>query len=71
MPCNGGSVAVVESSSQLVGSQGAEFRRWRVTCPDGRAEEHRAWVLPVSKVAIYEQRFDPANAGVVATAEIP
>src|SRR5205807_1843628 len=66
VPCNGGSVAVVESSPQLVGSKAAEFRRWRVTCPDGRAEEHRAWVLPVSEVAIYEQRFDPTNADVVA-----
>jgi hypothetical protein len=71
VPCNGGAVAVVEAGSQLVGSMAAEFRRWRVSCPNGRVEEHRGWVLPVSKVAIYEQRFDAATAGVVATAEIP
>src|SRR5439155_25536851 len=45
VPCNSGVVSVVESDSRLIGSNPAEFRRWRVTCPDGRVEEHRAWVL--------------------------
>ena len=71
VPCNGGVVSVVESDSRLIGSNPAEFRRWRVTCPDGRVEEHRAWVLTASKVGIYEQRFDAANTDVVSTAEIP
>ncbi len=75
--CEGGgararptSVALVESGFRPVGVHQAEFRLWRLTCPDGRTEERRAWVLPSSKVAFYEQRHDPANLDVVATAEV-
>ncbi|MCA1844764.1 MAG: hypothetical protein LC792_16535 [Actinobacteria bacterium] len=64
------SVDVLEDGLRPVG--GRRFRHWRVGCPNGRAQEHRAWVLPVSQVAIYEQVADghPENVDVVTTADV-
>jgi hypothetical protein len=65
-------VTTVESGFRPVGSKNAEYRRWRVTCPTVGSHDHRAWLLPISKVAIYEQVSDghPENVDVVTTAEV-
>jgi hypothetical protein len=66
------SVELIESGFAPVGSSTAEFRRWRFTCPDSdlKVEEHRVWLLPVSHVAIVEQRHAPEVDEVVSTAEV-
>jgi hypothetical protein len=64
------SVEQAQSGFAPVGDRTAEFRLWRVTCPGGRVEEHRAWLLPQSQISIYEQRHDPENVDVVSTAEV-
>jgi hypothetical protein len=76
--CNGfpaerpSSVSVSESGFRPVGDRSAEFRQWTSTCPTGGLEVHRAWVLPTSGIAIYEQvaEFRPENVSVVTTAEV-
>jgi hypothetical protein len=76
--CNGfpaerpSSVEVSESGFRPVGDRTAEFRLWTSTCPTGGLEVHRAWVLPTSRIAIYEQvaEFRPENVSVVTTAEV-
>jgi hypothetical protein len=47
------SVRVLESGFAPVGDRTAQYRHWSAICPNG-PEEHRAWVLPVSKVAFWE-----------------
>src|SRR5207248_984643 len=51
-------VETVESGLRPVGDRNAEYRLWRVTCATGGAHEHRVWLLPTSKIAIYEQTLD-------------
>ena len=63
------SVETVESGLRPVGDRNAEYRLWRVTCATGGAHEHRVWLLPTSKIAIYEQVPDAADADVVASAQ--
>jgi hypothetical protein len=65
-------VQLVESGFAPVGERTAEYRRWDFTCPGGavKAEEHRVWLLPLSRVAIVEQRHAPEVIDVVATAEV-
>jgi hypothetical protein len=65
------SVETVESGFRPVGQRTAEFRLWRAVCAKG-PEEHRAWVLPVSRLAFYEQVHEghPENVYVVTTAEL-
>jgi hypothetical protein len=66
------SVETVENGLRPVGDKKAEYRKWRVQCPTVGVREHRAWVLPVSKIAIFEQVAEghPENGDVVATAEV-
>lgn len=64
------SVATVEQGLRPVGNRNAEYRRWKVTCPGGEVKEHRAWLLPTSRIAIYEQVYDARNAAVVANADV-
>lgn len=66
------SVEVTESGFRPVGDRSAEFRLWTSTCPTRGLEVHRAWVLPASRIAIYEQSAEgnPENVTVVATAEV-
>jgi hypothetical protein len=64
------SVELLESGFARVGSLTAEYRRWRFTCLIHGVEEHRVWLLPVSHIAIVEQRHAPEVADVVATAEV-
>jgi hypothetical protein len=47
------SVRLLESGFAPVGDRTAEYRRWTAICPNG-PEEHRAWLLPVSKVVFWE-----------------
>lgn len=65
-------VELIESGFEPVGRATAEFRRWRFACPDSEitVEEHRAWLLPVSRVGIVEQRHVPQVLDVVTTAEV-
>ncbi len=65
-------VELVESGFAPVGDLVAEYRRWQFTCPEGDIgdEEHSAWLLPVSRIAIVEQRHAPEVFDVVATAEV-
>ena len=63
-------VETVESGLRPVGSRKADYRLWRVQCETVGTSDHRAWVLPRSKIAIYEQVFHPANADVVASADV-
>lgn len=66
------SVEVTESGFRPVGDRTAEFRLWTSTCPTRGLEVHRAWLLPASRIAIYEQTAEghPENVAVVATAEV-
>jgi hypothetical protein len=64
------SVDTVETGFRPVGDRSAEYRLWRVTCATGGAREHRAWLLPTSKIAIYEQVHDSLSPEVVATAKV-
>ena len=66
------SVEVTESGFRPVGERVAEFRLWTSTCPTRGLEVHRAWLLPASRIAIYEQKAEghPENVGVVTTAEV-
>ena len=64
------SVELVDSGFAPVGDRNAEFRRWRLTCVNDGVEEHGAWLLPVSHLAIVEQFHTPQVADVVATAEV-
>jgi hypothetical protein len=66
------SVVTVESGLRPIGNRKAEYRLWRVTCATVGTHEHRAWLLPVSKIAIYEQVHEghPENTDVVATADV-
>ncbi|HEX7277475.1 MAG TPA: hypothetical protein VF244_08890 [Acidimicrobiales bacterium] len=65
-------VELLESGFAPVGNLTAEYRRWRFDCPnaDLKVEEHGVWLLPVSHIAIVEQRHAPEVADVVATAEV-
>jgi hypothetical protein len=65
-------VELVETGFRQVGDRVADFRFWRASCPAGdiKVEEHRAWLLPVSGIAIYEQRHEPEVEAVVATAQV-
>lgn len=65
-------VEAVESGFAPVGGLTAEYRHWRFTCPGAelRTEDHRAWLLPVSRVAFVEQRHAPEVIDVVTTAEV-
>lgn len=64
------SVETAERGLRPVGDRNAEYRLWRVTCSIGGVREHRAWLLPTSKIAIYEQVHDPRNADVVSSAQV-
>jgi hypothetical protein len=66
------SVVTVETGFRPVGNRKAEYRLWRVTCATVGVHEHRAWLLPVSKIAIYEQVHDghPENVDVVTMADV-
>jgi len=66
------SVEVTESGFRSVGERVAEFRLWTSTCPTRGLEVHRAWLLPASRIAIYEQKAEghPENVSVVTTAEV-
>ena len=64
------SVTVVESGFRPVGDRTADYRNWSVICPNGPPEEHRAWLLPQSKIALYERCRMDGLSDVVATAEI-
>lgn len=66
------SVDVTESGFRPVGDRSAEFRLWTSNCPTRGLEVHRAWVLPTSRIAIYEQVAEghPENVSVVTTAEV-
>ncbi len=66
-------VELVESGFKPVGERTAQFRFWRAACPNGdgdNPEEHRAWLLPDSQIAIFEQRHAPEVETVVATAHV-
>ncbi len=55
------------SAHRRMGDRTADYRKWLVTCSnDGSVQQHQAWVLPESKVAIYEQHAKPHNDAVVA-----
>jgi hypothetical protein len=53
-------VVVLESGLRQLDGATADFRKFVVRCPGIRADVHRAWVLPVSDVAIFETRESPA-----------
>lgn len=66
------SVTVLESGFAPVGNVTAEFRKWRISCPESevKVEEHRVWLLPLSRVGIVEQRYGDPVGDIVATAEV-
>lgn len=71
-PADPASVELIESGFAPVGNLTAEYRRWRFTCPGGdlAVEEHGVWLLPVSRIAIVEQRHAPEVLDVVTTAQV-
>jgi hypothetical protein len=60
-------VVLVESGFAPIGDRTAEYRRWTATCTSG-VEEHRAWVLPVSRIAVYEVCHDNDTVAVASSA---
>ena len=52
-------VAVIDSGHRQLDGATADYREFVVRCPDGRADAHRAWVLPESNIAIFEDRQSP------------
>jgi len=66
------SVELLESGFAPVGDLTAEYRRWRFSCPDSdlKVEEHGVWLLPISDIAIVEQRHAPEVIDVVTTADV-
>jgi hypothetical protein len=65
-------VDLVDQGFRPVGDRVAEFRLWKSSCPTGdvKVEEHRAWLLPISQIAIFEQRHEAVVEAVVATATV-
>ena len=65
-------VDLVDQGFRPVGDRTAEFRFWKSSCPSGdvRVEEHRAWLLPTSQIAVFEQRHETEVEAVVATAMV-
>jgi hypothetical protein len=63
-------VTVTETGFRPVGDRSAEYRNWSVSCPNGSSEGHRAWLLPQSRIALYERCRMDANTAVVTTAEV-
>lgn len=63
-------VDLVDQGFKPFGDRTAEFRFWKSSCPSGdvKVEEHRAWVLPTSQIAVFEQRHEAEVEVVVATA---
>jgi len=70
-PTTPASTELLESGFAAVGGRTAEYRRWRLSCPEGdlEVEDLRVWLLPISHIAIVEQRPAPEVADVVTTAE--
>ncbi len=62
-------VTLVETGFAPVGDRTAQFRRWTATCPAGM-EEHRAWVLPISRIALYEMCHDGNTVTVAQSAMV-
>jgi len=62
-PAIAGTATVVEEGLRPIGDKKANYKKWKVACSDGTTREHRAWVLPVSKLGFFEQH---AGAGVDA-----
>jgi hypothetical protein len=52
-------VVVLESGLRQLDGATADYRKFVVRCPDWRADVHRAWLLPVSDIAIFENRASP------------
>ncbi len=65
-------VDLIDQGFRPIGDRTAEFRFWRSSCPQGdlKIEEHRAWLLPISHIAIFEQRHEAEVEAVVATAMV-
>ena len=52
-------VVVIDSGFRQLDGATADYREFVVRCPTGRADAHRAWVLPDSNIAIFENRASP------------
>jgi hypothetical protein len=57
--CDGGEVVAIDSGFRQLDGATADYREFVVSCPTGRADAHRAWVLPDSNIAIFEDRASP------------
>jgi hypothetical protein len=57
--CHAGEVVVIDSGVRQLDGAKADYREFVVRCPSGRADAHRAWVLPDSNIAIFENRASP------------
>lgn len=57
--CHAGEVVVIDSGVRQLDGATADYREFVVRCPSGRADAHRAWVLPESNIAIFENRASP------------
>jgi hypothetical protein len=62
-------VTLVGSGLRPIGDRKAEWREWSITC-QGVTEIHDAWLLPLSRVAFYENCHDKRVEDVVATTEV-
>jgi hypothetical protein len=62
-------VSLAETGFAPMGDRTAQFRRWVATCPSG-TEEHRAWVLPISRIALYETCHDDNTVTVAQSAVV-
>ena len=71
-PSTPASVDLADTGFKVVGDRTAEYRFWKSSCPNGdvKVEEHRAWLLPTSQIAIFEQRHEAQVEDVVATAHV-
>jgi hypothetical protein len=54
-----------------MGDRVAEYRVWQANCPTEQTPQiHRAWLLPDSDIAIYEQRATEFNETVVQSMQL-
>ena len=54
-----------------MGDDTAEYRVWQANCPNEAGPQlHRAWLLPDSNIAIYEQRATEFNEAVVQSMQL-
>lgn len=65
------SIETMESGlAQMGDGTKADYRQFLIHCADGNSKTHRAWVLPISKIAIYENVGSIETGHVIRNAQV-